>query len=549
MTLLPSAFAATADEIPGRPPNVLLIVVDDMGFSDLGAFGSEISTPNLDRLAMEGSRLGAFYASPTCSPTRAMLLSGTSSHEAGLGNMRAVRTPNQIDRPGYEGHLNFRVASLAALMRDAGYFTAMSGKWHLGNEPEHDPAARGFERAFALIPGGHNHFGWGLIAPKGISDPLYREDGQTLDDLPADFYSSDTFTDKLLEYLEDREHDDARPFFALLSYTAPHWPLQAPKEDIARHKGRYDDGYVPVLLARHAAMEELGIQLGDPDPQIVDLLNHAWQALSPDERRVESRRMEIYAAMIDRMDRNVGRVIELLEEQEQLDETLVIFLSDNGAEGERVERSPIWKEFVAANFDHSFEAMGSEDSFVTTGPYWATVSSSPFRLFKRYPTEGGIRVAAFVRYPGVVRAGGVRLAPMTVMDIAPTLLELAGAEPPAGVFQGREVLPMRGQSLLAYLSGDAQQVHDPQEVFGWELFGRRAVRMGTWKAINIDTRTREGHWELFDLQRDPGERNDLAPVKPDRLKQMLGLWDKYAEEVGVILPDRQIFEEQILLPE
>jgi len=525
-------------------PNFLVIVADDLGFSDIGAFGSEIETPNLDRLAHAGIRFTDFHSAPACSPTRSMLLTGTDHHIAGIGTMLEVTPPGFQARPGYEGYLNDRVVALPELLRDAGYLTLMAGKWHLGTTIDRTPWARGFERSFALLPGGASHYGTvtGDLLP---AMARYTEDDQfvTVDD---DFYSSDFYADTLLRYFQERSEEDDRPFFAYLPFQAPHWPLQAPQEIIAKYRGRYDAGPDALRDERLAALKRLG--LCPPDVTAHSVVADGepeWSEMSADEQALSARSMEIYAAMVDRMDQNIGRVVNYLTETGEIDNTVVIFMSDNGAEGAIVEAIPILGGLIAAdiekNLDNSLDNIGAPNSFIWYGPRWAQAATAPSRLHKAFTTEGGIRVVGFVTWPGFDRQHQIGTAFSTVMDIAPTVLELAGVTHPGTEYRGREVAPMRGRSLLPYLSGDTEAVHDDVTGTGWELFGRRAIRQGDWKALHLPEPYGPGAWQLYDLSTDPGEINDLAASHPDKLAELLVLWDRYVEDTGVILDPALLF--------
>jgi arylsulfatase A-like enzyme len=525
-------------------PNFLVIVADDLGFSDIGAFGSEISTPNLDRLAYAGIRLTDFHSAPACSPTRSMLLTGTDHHIAGIGTMLEVTPPGFQGPPGYEGYLNDRVVALPELLRDAGYLTLMAGKWHLGNTIDRAPWARGFDRSFALLPAGASHY---ANVPGDFLSAMsrYTEDDQfvTVDD---DFYSSDFYADTLLRYFRERTDDD-QPFFAYLPFQAPHWPLQAPAETIAKYRGRYDDGPDALRETRLAALKRLG--LCPPDvvahPVVADG-EPEWSDLTAEEQALSARTMEVYAAMVDRMDYNIGKVVDYLTETGELDNTVVIFLSDNGAEGAIVEAMPILGGLIAAeiekHWDNSLDNAGAANSFIWYGPRWAQAATAPSRLHKAFTTEGGIRVVGLVSWPGFDRRQQIGTAFSTVMDIAPTVLELAGITHPGTEYRGREVAPIRGRSLLPYLSGDAESVHDEATATGWELFGRRAIRQGDWKAIHLPEPYGPGAWQLYDLSADPGEIDDLAASHPDKLAELLVLWDRYVEDTGVLLDPVSLFE-------
>ncbi|NIE62541.1 arylsulfatase [Burkholderia sp. Ax-1719] len=527
----------------GKRPNFLVIVADDLGFSDLGAFGGEIATPNLDALALAGVRFTDFHTASACSPTRAMLLSGTDHHVAGIGTMAEARPPHLADKPGYEGYLNDRVAALPELLHDAGYFTAMAGKWHLGLTLDRAPSARGFERSFALLPGAANHYGF---EPVGEDDEqprlmrstrgLYVEDGHYVDNLPDDFYSSDAFAGKLIQYLGERASDDDRPFFAYLPFSAPHWPLQAPADIVAHYQGRYDAGPDALRAARLARQKELGLLDAEVTAHPVVAPTPEWDALTPQARAFSARTMEVYAAMVERLDWNVGRVIEHLKQTGEFDNTFVLFLSDNGAEGALLEALPIFgpdlQRFIRDYYDNSLENVGRGNSYVWYGPRWAQAGTAPSRLYKAFTTEGGIRVVAFAHHAALARRG-VGEAFATVMDVVPTVLELAGVEHPGTHWRGREIAAVKGRSLLPYLRNEADAVHDATHVTGWELFGRRAVRQGDWKAVFIPAPAGPGVWQLYDLARDPGETQDLADAQPAKLQTLLAHWERYVEENGV----------------
>ena len=532
-----------------KRPNFLLIVADDMGFSDLGAFGAEIATPHLDALAFGGVRLTDFHSAPACSPTRAMLMTGTDHHLAGIGSMLEVVRPDFAGAPGYEGYLNDRVVTFVELLSDAGYRTLMSGKWHLGQTEGSHPAARGFERSFALLPGGADHFGGGAIDALLAKDPLYMEDGALVADLPADFYSSDHFTTRLLDFLDEGDADgdggEPRPFFAYLPFSAPHWPLQAPDEDIARYRGMYDDGPDALRARRLARLAELGLIPAGTVPYPVVTEAPEWSALTPDERAASARSMEVYAAMVDRLDRNVGRVVEHLKRTGRFDETVIVFLSDNGAEGAIVEAMPImgpmFAKLIAAHCDNSLANMGRPNSYVWYGPRWAQAATAPSRLFKMFTTEGGIRVPAFVHWGGR-RAGEIGDVFATAMDVAPTFLDLAGVAHPGTSYRGRTIFAPRGRSLRPWLLGEAPRVHTDGTDTGWELFGRRAIRRDDWKAVYVPGADGISRWQLYDLASDRGEVDDLAERHPALLAELVALYDRYAADTGVLATPISIFD-------
>ncbi len=526
-------------------PNILLIVADDLGYTDIGMFGGEIETPNLDALALGGVRLSQFYVAPTCSPTRSMLISGTDNHLAGLGNMFEELRANQKCHPGYEGHLNSRVAALPEILKDGGYHTFMAGKWHLGLTEDTSPAARGFDHSFGIVQGGGGHFSdMPLVGP---NPAIYREDG-LLTKLPEGFYSTKNYSERIIDYIKDRPKD-GKPFFAYLAYTAPHWPLQAPDSSIRKYAGRYDKGYDALQAARFNKMKALGIAKSGMmmNPRVPS--EKAWDSLTEPQRQIETRKMEIFAAMVDDLDYYIGTVISSLKEQGEFDNTMIIFLSDNGPEGAHLEIG--WDslgKWVEACCNNSLENMGREDSYIWYGPNWARAGAAPFRMFKGFTTEGGIRAPAIIHYPKSIPGGTVQDKIATVMDIMPTILEVAEIEHPKS-FRGKEVLPMRGGSMLPMLTGKISSVHTDDYTIGWELFGRRAVRQGDWKIVwepagipwePRDPSIEANKWRLYNLENDPGEQVDLAKQEPDQLRALIGQWNNYVKETGVILPDYNV---------
>lgn len=511
-------------------PNILLILADDLGYADIGAFGSEIPTPNLDALAREGMLLTSFYTGMACSPTRAMLMSGTDHHLAGVGVMGRPSRADQQGQPGYEGYLNFRVASLAELLTDAGYDTYMTGKWHLGDDVETGPRARGFKRSFVSLDGAAHLGSWDWRGPQPAR---YRDDDEIVN-VGEDFYSTRFYTQRMLEYLE-QDRDDGKPFFAYLAYTAPHWPLQAPAESIARFKGWYDDGYEALYTRRFARQKALGLVSTDAQPIDDKRFAPRWSALDAEQRRIEARRMEIYAAMVADLDTYVGRVIDYLKTTGEYQNTFIVFASDNGAESGRRDLAPPIRDQIGKAYDHRIDNLGSATSYVMYGPNWASVSATPLHRHKATGFDGGIRVPAFVHYPRAVASGARTDETGTVMDLLPTFLALSGGEHPGTSYRGRDVLPPQGTSLLPVLYGDASAVRPDDHVFGWELFGHRSLRQGDWKLVWDQARpAAERRWQLFDLRSDPFEQRDVSADEPAKYQELLAAWERYDEANGVI---------------
>lgn len=568
------ASAAPAASKDPRP-NILLIVADDMGYSDLGVFGSEIDTPNLDALAAQGRLLTSHYVSSACSPTRAMLMSGTDNHLVGLGNMGELLSPAQLGQPGYEGFLNNQALSMPEILRDAGYHTYMAGKWHLGLTAETGPKARGFESSYALLTGAGSHFA--PVAGKPITADIrskYSENGEAVT-LPANFYSSDTYTDKLIAYI-DANRGDGKPFFAYTAYTAPHWPLQAKDQDIARYRGRYDGGYEAIRQARIDKQKSLGLLPSDwqphtaphrplpvrdedvaarndkfdafydsirrarmdekqklldqwqPSPGLPASFAPIWSQLTAEQKATEARKMEVYAAMIHSLDRNIGRLIRHLKDIGEYDNTLIVFQSDNGAEG----NASFYPD--NANTDNSLANIGRPLSNVSLSVRWAEVSATPFRLFKAYQTEGGMVAPAIVRMPRQRHSLPMLSEVTRAVDLLPTFMALAKVSDPGGSYAGRTVHPITGVSLLPALKGSQSLVRPRGTVIAGELFGSRFVRRDHWKLVSIMPPFGDNSWQLFDLTNDRGEIYDLAGVRTDIATELSQQWDQYAKDVGIL---------------
>lgn len=528
---------AAAQANAAKRPNILLIVADDLGYSDLGAYGGEIDTPNLDALARDGVKLTSFYASPFCSPTRAMLMSGVDNHQAGFGAMAELSTPAQKGNPGYEGFLNERIVPFPQLLREGGYHTYMTGKWHLGVAPAVSPAMRGFERSYALMQGGAGHFDQtGIITPDPAKPPraIYTEDGRVVDVPTRGFYSSQFFARRLISYI-DGQRGDGKPFFGYLAFTAPHWPLQAHDETIRKYEGRYDVGYDVIRERRTARQKELGILAMDAQVYTGHPLWPRWSALTDEQRRIESKRMAVYAAMVDDMDHYIGEVVAYLKQIGEYDNTLILFMSDNGADGNTALDEGRTREWVKSSMDNSLANTGRKGSYIDYGPNWAQVGANPFHLYKGFLYEGGISVPFIASGPGAVaRKGEISAGFAHAMDVAPTLLELAGVRHPGSEYRGRPVLPLRGRSMLAMLSGQRDAVHPADHVHGWELGGRKALRKGDWKIVYSNKPWGQGEWELYDLRTDRSELRNLAVARPEKLRELVAEYEQYAKEVGVV---------------
>lgn len=509
----------------GRP-NILLIVADDLGYSDIGSYGSEISTPNLDKLAAEGMSFTQFYSGPTCSVTRSMIMSGMDSHIAGLGNMAETVADNQMNQPGYEGHLSSNVDTIAEVLNDAGYNTYMAGKWHLGMHSEQSPHSRGFDQSFALLYGGGSHYSDMAGGDEHRHPLLYRENGRLVRKLPDNFYSTTFYTDRLIEQIDSGLADN-KPFFAYLAFTAPHWPLQAPTEVIDKYRGVYDVGYDVVRERRFAEQQKRGLFSSSLEPPTRPSYVKPWIKLSDDERTYHARNMEIYAAMVDYMDTSIGRIVNYLREMGQLDNSIIVFISDNGAEHWDHSSAPPSIGKFAAKFDNSLQNMGREGSFLLYGSEWAHVSNTPFSRYKGTTYEGGIRSPAIIYWPSKIAQGQLSQALIHSTDWFPTFAELAEAE----------IKEVSGKSLVALLTGTVDSVRNKNEAVGFEVWGKRGIVTNDFKLVSSGKPNQIVDWELYDLKADPSERYDLTALQPKTYKTLLKFWDEYVANNNVILPE------------
>jgi arylsulfatase A-like enzyme len=513
-------------------PNILLIVADDLGYSDLGCYGGEIKTPNIDALARSGILFTHFHTSPLCAPTRSMLLSGNDNHVAGMGSMFSVEGTNRAGKPGYERHLTDRIVPIAQLLKDGGYQTFMTGKWHLGSAKNEIPIAKGFEKSFALMNGAANHFN-NLPFSNEPSD--YRLDSNiTL--FPTGSFSTDVYTDKMLEYIEHRQRN--KPFFAYLAYTAPHWPLQVPKNYIDRYKGIYDMGYDSLRAIRFANQISAGII---PKNSVLRERNTAirpWIELSATEKKSEARKMEIYAAMVENLDDHIGQLIQYLRTSGLLENTVVVFMSDNGAAGEDFYNLPKgFGPYLRAHYDNSYENMGTASSFVSYGPQWAQAGVAPFKLYKSYATEGGIVAPLIISGNFIKKKAGSDQRLITVMDLAPGFLDLAHLSYPEH-YKNKKIAPQLGTSFVPYLKNQEPQIHGDKYAWGIEHDGQCMLMRGKWKITNISEPFDETAFALYDLANDMAETIDLSKSNPAIYAEMLHEWHLFTKKVGVISKGR-----------
>jgi arylsulfatase len=527
-------------------PNIVLIMSDDMGFSDLGCYGGEIETPNLDRLAAAGLRFTQFYNTGRCCPTRASLLTGLYPHQAGVGWMMTDRGYD-----GYRGDLNRRCVTIAEALRPAGYATYMVGKWHVTKHtdpegPKHNwPLQRGFDRFYGTITGAGSFYDPGtltrdntMISP--LADPEYT---------PQQYYYTDALSDHAVRYINEHYQQPSpskKPFFMYVAYTCAHWPMHALEEDIAKYRGKYDAGYGPIRQARFERVKERGLvsPTWDLTPQAGD-----WASFEHQEW--EARCMEVYAAMIDNMDQGIGRIVEALAQHDQLDDTLIFFLQDNGGCQEGVGRSGNWKRPVEPSLakipDDAIRLdvipkqnragvptlqgpgimPGPEDTYIAYGINWANVSNTPFREYKHFVHEGGIATPLIAHWPaGIKRHGDLDHQPGHLIDLMATCVDVAGAEYPEQ-FAGEKIRPVEGTSLVPAFAGNPLGRREP--IF-WEHEGNRAVREGRWKLVAKENRP----WELYDMEADRTEMHDLADDRPEVAKDLAAKWDAWAERADVL---------------
>lgn len=503
-------------------PNFLIIVTDDMGYTDLGAFGGgDIPMPNLDSLAWNGVRLANFHSAPSCAPTRAMLMSGTGNHEAGLG----AQLVNQMfaGEYGYERFLQKRIAAMPEVLLAGGYHTMMSGKWHISEGDDSRtslPRDFGFARDYTLLRGADNHYGTVPAATYSLDGVEHKLTDPT--------YSTIRYTDKLLEFLGDHAGSDA-PFFAVYAPTAPHWPLQYPPGWEGRFAGAYDAGFDALCTARMAGAQTQNALPANANLQSCNKESRAWNDLTPEEQRINARAMEIYAAMAAHLDEEIGRILSWMDEQGMLDNTWIIYMNDNGPQG-----GPVLASLVGGRntypYDNSLANMGQPDSWVSVGQGWADAASSPFRSTKGTSFEGGMRVPAFAWHRSAVTPGSIDRQYLTVMDIMPTVLDLAGLAVPMGSFNGRDILSVRGKSFGDALTGSTEPVHAATEAIALDHSGSRMMVQGDWKIVQLP----RSDWMLFNLADDPSESTNLASTYPEILDPLVDQFNRFAEERNYI---------------
>ena len=526
LSLLGISVAAIHAEEPR--PNIVLIMADDMGWSDIGCYGGEIETPNLDALAQGGVRFTQFYNTARCCPTRAALLTGLYQHQAGIGHM----TGND-GIPSYQGFLNDRCATMAEVLRPAGYTTLTTGKWHVGSALGQWPLDRGFDRFWGTPSGGGVYFKETLQIRKEV----FFANGEERIEPPDDLYVTETFTTQAIQFIEEAVTRTDKPFFLYLAHIAPHWPLQAKREDIVKYRGHYDVGWDAVRRQRFQRQKTMGLVPPDAELSPRDPQARAWDDVPESDRRELAHRMEIYAAQIDCIDQNVGRLVSKLKELGQFDNTLILFLSDNGCSA---EGGP-----GGFSRGQAGAPIGTGLSYASAGLEWANASDTPFRKFKMDTHEGGIATpliahwtAGMTKQTQKARTGQLVHEPAHVIDLMPTLLEAGGADYPE-TLGGKPVLPLEGRSLKSLLTGEPADPPVPDNVAAirlsperplfWEHQGNKAVRVGDWKAVAPNG----GRWELYNLAEDRTETWNVAETHAEKTRELATLWRAWADRCGV----------------
>lgn len=505
-------------------PNFVIVLIDDAALMDLGTYGGEARTPNIDALAARGAMFTQYRTSPLCSPSRAMLLTGVDNHRTGIATIPEVLPPEHVGQPGYTMSLEPGVLTIAARLRPLGYRTLMTGKWHLGSGEGNLPDSHGFDRSFALDASGADNWEDKSYIPYYADAPWY-ENGQAAS-LPEDFYSSEFIVDQMIEYLD--ETDPAAPFLAYLGFQAIHVPVQAPPEFTANYDGVYDGGWGDLQEARWQRARELGlIPESAPRPNFHPNLRD-WDSLAPETRELFAARMEVNAGMMEAMDHHIGRLVEHLRAEGLYENTVFVITSDNGPEPSDADdpRMTLWLSMNG--YHRGLENIGELGSYAFIGPEFASAASSPSYLFKFYASEGGLRAPLVLSGPGIEPGSRIDAMAM-VSDITPTLLDLAAAGPAPP-----ESVSIDGRSLRPLLTGEINAVYGPDEPIGMEVSGNAALYRGDYKIVRNLTPYGDGQWRLFNLTADPGETNDLSAQQPGLLAELIADYDAYAARVGVL---------------
>jgi arylsulfatase/uncharacterized sulfatase len=515
-----------------KRPNIVVMLADDWGYSDVGAFGSEIQTPHLNQLAQSGTRFSNFHVSASCSPTRSMLLTGVDNHLNGVGNMRETIPQSHVGRAGYLSVLNQRVVTLASLLQDQGYRTYAAGKWHVGKEPHNLPPARGFDRSLVMGDSGSDNWETGKLY-LDLTDKVYWYDNGREAQMPKTFYSSEFYVSKTLEYLKTDAHSE-KPFFAYLAFQANHIPVQAPQEFIDKYKGRYNAGWDVLRQERRNKAIELGLVPPNTPMAALPATHVAWDSLSPQDKAYQARRMEVYAAMAEAMDFHIGRLIAHLKQTGEYENTVFVFMSDNGAEASDPYALAVGRWWLDRHYNRDIDRLGSPGAYSIIGPNWARAATAPLNTYKFFAGEGGIRVPLIISGIPSPNKQSIQNSLTHVTDIVPTLLDLAGVQHPGTSYKGQTIHPLTGHSLLPIIQGKATRVRGPDEVLGYELSGNRAVFKGDYKLLSNLAPVGDGQWHLYNITTDPGETRDLKDEMPELFQSLQNDYAKWAKANGVL---------------
>ena len=511
-------------------PNVVVILVDDAGLTDFAPFGGEAQMPNIQTLADRGTKFSNYHTSPLCAPSRAMLLTGIDNHRTGIATIPEVLTDNQIGQPGYSMFFEPGVRTLADRLKAAGYSTYMTGKWHLGGREQDLPNGHGFDRSFALDASGADN--WEQKPYMGYYDfaPWY-EDGKPAD-LPKDFYSSKFIVDRMISYLDsDQQATPRQPFFSYLAFQAIHIPVQAPREITDSYNGVYDQGWHKLRKTRHQRAIAMGLIAADTPLAEMPANSKDWESLSPEDRALYARSMQVQAAMLESMDSHIGRFIEYLDARGELDNTLFIVTSDNGPEPSYPLDISGMKTWMSLNgYNYRLDNLGERGSMVAIGPEWANASASPLNMFKFYAAEGGIRVPLIIAGPNVKQQNW-QPAMTLVTDITPTVLDYLAVPN-----QQTDAVAITGRSMMPLLEGSASEIYADDEAIGIEVSGNSALIKGDYKLTRNTPPHGDNIWRLYNLAVDPGESKDLRALQPEQFDQLMSDYQLYESEFGVIPP-------------
>jgi arylsulfatase A-like enzyme len=515
-------------------PNIVLILADDLGYTDISPFGSEINTPNIARLAAEGLSFTNYHTAGSCAPARAMLLTGVDSHRNGVPNIPEALPAEQMAYDHYQGVLNDKVVTLANVLQANGYHTYMTGKWHLGHTPELLPSARGFDRTIAMADTGADNWEQRTYLPIYDRANWYADGAEHT--LPDDFYSSEYFIDKTIEFVASNAEDDL-PFFAYIPFQAVHMPVQAPREFSDKYAGVYDEGWTVMREKRRLAAERVGVIPAGTEA-VVTPGTLSWESLTEEQKRHHARRMEVYAGMVDAMDMHIGRLMDYLQSIGEYENTIFVFTSDNGAEGSNIVLpnggSVLAPWFDIVGYNTNYETLGERGSWNAIGPSNATIAASPLTYYKFHANEGGLRVPLVMAGPGISRQGDMTDEFVFVTDLAPTILSLVDADNHDGSWLGREVEPIIGADFSGFLAGSPTSVHDEFDAIGYELGGNSALFKGDYKIVINRTGQSETTWHLFNIRTDPGEARDLAQKQPGLLGEMIADYEIYVQDNNVL---------------